>query len=48
MYTGKLLTALTNGLLDRSVGVRKSSAQAIGHLVKVKMRVAAIVQFSIF
>lgn len=34
-YAGKLLTALTSGLHDRSVGVRKSSAQAIGHLVKV-------------
>ncbi|CAI8054228.1 Proteasome adapter and scaffold protein ECM29 [Geodia barretti] len=38
-HAGKLLTALTNGLLDRSVGVRKSSAQAIGHLVKVSKTV---------
>lgn len=38
VFIGKLLTALTNGLLDRSVGVRKAYAQAIGHLVKVRTR----------
>jgi proteasome component ECM29 len=40
-YTGKLLTVLTTGLLDRSAGVRKSSSQAISHLVKVRLSVRA-------
>ena len=32
---GKLLNALLSGLSDRSAGVRKGNAKAIGHLVKV-------------
>ena len=32
---GKLLGALMAGLQDRSSGVRKAYARAIGHLVKV-------------
>lgn len=32
---GKLLGALMAGLTDRSTGVRKAYARAIGHLVKV-------------
>ncbi len=33
--TGKILTALVSGLVDRSSAVRKAYAKAIGYLVKV-------------